>query len=79
MSRSPRAARLREREIIGMVQFGWYVLALIPIVLLFAASVMGAISALFVLPAMFAFLFWLFSLLFVLYGRRKYRNQSAAK
>jgi hypothetical protein len=70
-----KQAPLREGEVIGQLRLRWYLYALIPILLLLAASAMGYIHPLFGLVTLFALFFWLFSFLFALYGKFKYRSK----
>jgi len=53
--------------IVKRVNFIWYPLTLLPIVALFLGAAYGYVSPWFALIGFFAFMFWLFSLLFALY------------
>ena len=65
-----------ERQAMARVRLWWYAAALPVIVVVMFASFGGYAHPIFGVLGLFALFFWLFSLLFVLYGKFKYRKRS---
>ena len=67
---------LKESEVVAQVRLSWYVIALPVILAVLLSSFVGWIHPLIGVLALFGLIFWLFSLLFVLYAKFKYRKRS---
>ena len=55
-------------DLLRSINLVWYAVALVPIVLVFCLSLTGVLPIFGLVIAIFAFSFWLFSLIFALYN-----------